>query len=139
MAFGTIDLDDLFGGIGATEKNEEETAAEDVLQVQQWFEEGEIKKIDMYLGEIFAHSYKIEWQMVKEFYNARPDAGRVATFRNHSKIYAGCNYDEAFYFGIQTSANINRNPRTEQGSITIDKGIFEFHKEYFEGIKFFDK
>ena len=44
-----------------------------------------------------------------------------------------------FYFGIQTSANINTNPRTEQGSITIDKGIFDFYKEYFDGIKSFEK
>ncbi len=114
-------------------------AAEDILQIQQWHDEGRIKKIDMYLGEIFASSYKIEWMMVRDWYRAHPDAGRYATFRNHSKIYAGCNYDDGFYFGIQTSANINTNPRTEQGSITVNKGLFEFYKEYFDGIVSFDK
>ena len=49
------------------------------------------------------------------------------------------NYDEGFYFGIQTSANINTNPRTEQGSITVDKGLFEFYKDYFDGIRSFEK
>lgn len=28
-------------------------AAEDILQVRQWYEQGRIKKLDMYLGEIF--------------------------------------------------------------------------------------
>ena len=35
-------------------------AAEDILQVRQWYEQGRIKKLDMYLGEIFPGSYKIE-------------------------------------------------------------------------------
>lgn len=114
-------------------------AAEDILQLQQWYEAGRIKKFDMYLGEIFPGSYRIEWAMVKKFYHAHPEAGRAAVFKNHSKIYAGCNFADDFYFGIQTSANINTNPRTEQGSITIDRGLFEFYKEYFDGIKSFEK
>lgn len=114
-------------------------AAEDILQFFEWFKAGCIKRIDMYLGEIFPNSYKIEWKMVKDFYTANPDAGRVAIFRNHSKIYAGANYAENFYFGVQTSANINTNPRTEQGNITIDRGIFDFYKAYFDGIISFEK
>ena len=114
-------------------------AAEDILQFFEWFKVGRIKRIDMYLGEIFPNSYKIEWKMVKDFYTTNPDAGRVAIFRNHSKIYAGANYAENFYFGVQTSANINTNPRTEQGNITIDRGIFDFYKAYFDGIISFEK
>lgn len=114
-------------------------AAEDILQIQQWHEAGRIKKFDMYMGEIFPGSYKIEWNMVKKFYAENPDVGRVAVFKNHSKIYAGCNVADGFYFGIQTSANINTNPRTEQGSITVDKGIFDFYKDYFDGINSFEK
>lgn len=111
--------------------------AEDLLQVQQWYQEKKIKRVDMFLGEIFPSSYKIEWKMVQDFYKENPEAGRAVIFRNHSKIYAGCNESEGFYFGIQTSANINTNPRTEQGSITVDFGIFEFYREYFEGIRSF--
>ena len=114
-------------------------AAEDILQLQRWWEAGRIKKFDMYLGEIFPGSYKIEWQMVKKFYQEHPDVGRAAVFKNHSKIYAGCNEADKFYFGIQTSANINTNPRTEQGSIIIDRGLYEFYKEYFDGINSFEK
>jgi hypothetical protein len=114
-------------------------AAEDILQVQQWYEAGRIKRLDMYLGEIFPGSYKVEWAMVKKFYTEHPEAGRAAIFKNHSKIYAGCNVADDFYFGIQTSANISTNPRTEQGSITVDKGIFDFYREYFDCIKSFEK
>lgn len=114
-------------------------AAEDIYQFFDWYKEGRIKKIDMYLGEIFPNSYRMEWQMVKKFYEDNPTAGRAAIFRNHSKIYAGYNHEEDFYFGIQTSANINTNPRTEQGSITCDRGIFDFYKEYFDGIVSFEK
>ena len=109
-------------------------AAEDILQLQQWQESGKIKKMDMYLGEIFPSSYKIEYNMVKSFYEKYPDVGRYAFFKNHSKVYAGFNENDDFYFGIQTSANINTNPRTEQGCITIDRGLFEFYKEYYDGI-----
>ena len=76
---------------------------------------------------------------MQKFYQEHAEAGRAAAFKNHSKISGGCNYDEGFYFGIQTSANINTNPRTEQGSITVDKGLFEFYKDYFDGIRSFEK
>ena len=114
-------------------------ASEDVLQLQQWWENKKICKFDMYLGEIFPNSYRVEWAMVQDFYREHPEAGRAAVFRNHSKIYAGCNVKENFYFGIQTSANINTNPRTENGSITVDRGIYDFYKAYFDGINSFIK
>ena len=113
-------------------------AAEDILQLTTWYDEGRIGKMDVYVGEIFPNQYRIEYAMLRKFYDQHPDAGRVAVFRNHSKIYAGCNEAEGFYFGIQTSANINTNPRTEQGSITVERGIFDFYKEYFDGIKSFE-
>lgn len=114
-------------------------AAEDILQLRMWYEEGRIRKMDMYVGEIFPNSYRIEWGMVRKFYSDHPEAGRAAVFRNHSKIYAGFNEEDGFFFGIQTSADINTNPRTEQGSITVDKGLFDFYKDYFDGIVSFEK
>lgn len=62
--------------------------------------------------------------------------GRVAFFRNHSKIYAGIG--PKFAFGIETSANVNTNPRTENGCITISEEIYRFYKEYFDGITSFE-
>ena len=109
-------------------------ASEDIYQFQDWIAEGNIKKVDAYVGEIFPGSYKLEFQLLKKVIAAA--GGRVAVFKNHSKIFAG--YGEKFHFGIETSANINTNPRTENGCITIDKGIFDFYKDYFDLINSFE-
>lgn len=111
--------------------------AEDILQIENWIDEGKIKRLDMYLGEIFPNSYKVEFLMIQKLFDKFEGLGRYAVFKNHSKIFAG--YGDKFHFGIQTSANINTNPRTENGCITINKEIFQFYKEYFDGIKSFEK
>ena len=111
-------------------------AAEDIFQFGEWLENGKIEKLDAYVGEIFPNSYKIEYQMLKDLFK-KHDCGKIAIFKNHSKIYAG--YGNEFYFGIQTSANINTNPRTENGNITIDEQIYHFYNDYFSGINSFEK
>ena len=110
-------------------------ANDDILQIEEWLKAGKIKKCDVYVGEIFPGTYKVEYEELKRVIT--PDVGRIAVFRNHSKIFAG--YGNKFYFGIETSANINTNPRTENGCITINREIYEFYKEYFDGIISFDK
>lgn len=109
-------------------------AAEDILQFGEWIDQGVIEKLDCYVGEIFPNQYRVEWRMLNELVE-RTKCGRVAVFRNHSKIYAG--WGDKFHFAIECSANINTNPRTEQGSITIDEGLCLFYKDYFDGIKSF--
>ncbi len=106
-------------------------AGEDILQLDEWITAGKIKKMDAYLGEIFPSTYRIEWEMMNELYK-KHQCGRTAIFRNHSKMYAG--YGDKFPFVIETSANINTNPRTENACITIDQGFYEFCKAYFDGI-----
>lgn len=105
--------------------------AEDILQLRKWVEEGIIGGLDMYVGEIFPSSYKIEWAMLKAMYSELK-CGRLAYFHNHSKIFAGM--AQGVDFAIQTSANINTNPRTEQGLITIGAGLYDFYRTYFDGI-----
>lgn len=109
-------------------------AADDILHFDEWLENGKIKKLDMYVGEIFPNSYKLEYQKLKEIFE-KHKCGRIAVFKNHSKIYAGIG--NKFAFGIETSANINTNPRTENGCITISAEIYHFYKDYFDGIKSF--
>ena len=111
-------------------------AAEDILQLREWIGGGIIEKMDCYVGEIFPNSYRVEWQMLNKLVD-ETQCGRVTVFRNHSKIYAG--YGDDWHFAIETSANINTNPRTEQGVITIDEGLYNFYKEYFDGIVSFEK
>lgn len=114
-------------------------SSEDILKLQEWIEEGRIKKLDLYFGEIVKNQYKVEYSMIRYFYNHHPEVGRYALFKTHAKIIAACNKEEDFYVGIQSSANCNYNPRNEQACITCDKGLYEFYKEYYDGIKSFDK
>jgi ribosomal protein L10 len=110
-------------------------ANHDVLQIEEWINEGKLNKVDFYVGEIFPGTYSHEYSELKRIITK--DVGRVCVFKNHSKIFAG--YGDKFAFGIQTSANINTNPRTENGCITIGQEIYEFYKLYFDGIVGFEK
>ncbi|MBU0647496.1 hypothetical protein KKC67_03505 [Patescibacteria group bacterium] len=107
----------------------------DVLQVEKWVNEGKIKRVDAYVGEIFSHSYVKEYAKLREV--AKKCGGRVCVFRNHAKIFAGTG--TLFDFGIASSANIDTNPRTENTVITIGNNIYEFYKEFFDGIKSFSR
>ena len=109
-------------------------AGDDIMQIEEWLESGKIKKLDTYVGEIFPGSYKMEWKKLNEVFE-KYKCGRISVFKNHSKIYAGIG--NKFAFGIETSANINTNPRTENGCLTISKEIYEFYKGYFDKIKSF--
>ncbi len=111
-------------------------AAEDILQFEEWLQAGRIERLDAYVGEIFPNSYRIEYRMLKDVFARNRGGGRIAVFRNHSKIYAGIG--PKFAFAVESSANINTNPRTENGCITIDRGIYEFYREFFDGIKSFE-
>ncbi len=110
-------------------------AYEDILYIFEKVEDGTIKKLDIYVGEIFKNSYKMEFELVNKMFE-KYKCGRLCTFKNHSKIFAGISQDKGF--SIQSSANINTNPRTEQASITISLESALFYKEYFDGIKSFD-
>ena len=59
-------------------------------------------------------------------------------FRNHAKLILGYSKPD-YYFVLESSANINTNPRTEQTTIYIDKGLYDFYLDYFKGIKSYKK
>lgn len=109
-------------------------AQEDVFEIRDWLDSGKIKRCDAYVGEIFPGSYTIEYKFLKETIEAH--GGKVAVFRNHAKIFAG--YGPLFHFGIESSANINTNPRTENACITIGEEIFDFYNDYFSNINSFE-
>lgn len=111
-------------------------AAEDILQFEEWLQERRIEHLDAYVGEIFPNSYRIEYQLLKDVFARNRGGGRIAVFKNHSKIYAGIG--PKFAFAVETSANINTNPRTENGCITIDLGLYQFYRDFFDGIKSFE-
>lgn len=88
-----------------------------------------------YVGEIFQGSYADVYLYLKKV--AERFGSRVCIFRNHAKVMAG--FGNAFDFVIESSANINTNPRTEQTCITIDTGLARFYKEFYDEINNFTK
>lgn len=109
-------------------------AMEDAVEIAEWVRRGMIGHIDFYVGEIFKNGYRGVRDAIEAI--ARSCGGRVARFRNHSKVMAGFGRD--FAFAIESSANVNTNPRTEQTVITVDRGLAEFYKEFYDKINSFD-
>ena len=109
-------------------------ATEDVCQIEDWYKEGKIKRLDMYVGEVFPKNYAPQMAKLKEIqkkYN-----GKLVVFKNHSKIMAG--YGGKFHFVVQGSANINTNPRTENACITISEEAYQFYRDFFDDINSFE-
>ena len=107
----------------------------DAEDIAAWVNDGRIKAMDFYVGEILPSGDKAAWRVLKNLYEEKPDLGKLIAFRNHAKIFAGLNEKEHFYFGLQSSANINTNPRCEQACLTTDKELYEFYKDYFDKIR----
>lgn len=111
-------------------------AATDVEEIGKWLDRGDLGHIDFYVGEIFQASYAPIYLMLSEMVKAR--GGRVAIFRNHSKVMAG--FGERFDFAIESSANVNTNPRSECAVVTVDTGLARFYKEeIFDKIQSFNR
>lgn len=111
-------------------------ALQDIEELDRYFERGRILRMDSYVGEIFKNSYSNEYDRLCDMHRRR--GGRVAMFRNHSKNFAG--FGKAlggFDFVIESSANVNTNPRTENTVITINGDLARFYKDFFDGINSF--
>ena len=108
-------------------------ALEDIKQLDIFIKQKKIKRLDAYVGEIFPGTYLKEYEALKPV--VAQTGGRVVVFRNHSKIFAGSGPD--FKFVVESSANINTNPRTENTVITTNDALFDFYKDFFDGIQTF--
>lgn len=110
-------------------------AMDDVERFAGWLADGRIARLDAYVGEILPGTYPREFRALCAA--VAPCSGRVAVFRNHSKVFLCRSGDRAWV--IESSANINTNPRTEQTVITSDLGLFEHHKAYFDQVRSFNR
>lgn len=110
-------------------------AMPDVEAIESWLASGRIGRMDAYGGEIFPNQYPL---VHSRFIGVlRKHGGRLAIFRNHAKVYAGTG--PKFSFAVESSANVNTNPRTEQTTVTFDRGLFEFYKAFFDGVKSYNR
>ena len=110
-------------------------AEQDVLEFENYYNLGRIQKLDFYVGEIFPGTYCIEYSKLSKLVNRC--GGRIAVFRNHSKVFVG--FGSRFDFVIEGSANINTNPRCENTCITLDSNLANFYKDFYDGIVSFQR
>lgn len=110
-------------------------ALTDIKEIESWIEKGYIQRVDFFCGEIFRGTYNAEYEAVKSL--CRKHGCKLSIFRNHSKIMVV--YGERFNAVIESSANVNTNPRTEQTCITLDDGLCDFYLDFFNGIISFER
>jgi len=110
-------------------------AQKDIEELDRYLTLGRIKRLDSYVGEIFKGSYGGEYLRLIALHEKH--GGRIAIFRNHAKIFAG--FGPRFDFVIESSANINTNPRAENTVITINPDLARFYKAYFDAITSFER
>lgn len=109
-------------------------AGEDVKDLKEWHSRGMIGRVDFFLGEIFQGSYPEVYEMVREF--LQKCGGRLTIFRNHSKVMAI--KGERFDVLIESSANVNTNPRSENTVVTVDSSLVNDYIRLFSEIKPFN-
>jgi hypothetical protein len=110
-------------------------AAEDVAMIETWLKSGRIERFDAYCGEIFPAQYaKVHADLCRVM---REHGGRCAILRNHSKVFAG--FGTETDWAIESSANVNTNPRVEQTAIHLDSGLAAHYKDFFDGVKSFTR
>ena len=107
----------------------------DIKEIFNWVDAGYIKRVDFFVGEIFKGSYAEEYSLLTEL--CTKYKCRLVIFRNHSKIMLA--FGEKFDVCIESSANVNTNPRTEQTVITIDSDLANWYKEIFDEITPFNQ
>jgi len=108
-------------------------AGEDVTDLRRWHSKGMVGRVDFFVGEIFKGSYPDVYSAVMEF--LEECGGRLVTFRNHSKVMAieGDRFDCL----IESSANVNTNPRSENTVLTVDRDLVaEYIKLFSEIVPF---
>jgi hypothetical protein len=110
-------------------------ALQDIEELERYLRLGRIGRLDTYVGEIFRASYSNEWRRLCAVH--REFGGRAAIFRNHSKVYV-C-FGEAFDCVIESSANVNTNPRTENTVVTVSSMLAREFKRFYDGINSFER
>lgn len=111
-------------------------AMQDVEQLAAWLAAGQLQWVDAYTGDILPSQYPTVHEALCTA--VRKHQGRVVTFRNHSKVMLLGNRHTGRFVVVESSANLNTNPRTEQTAVTADAGLFHFYADFFDGIESFN-
>lgn len=110
-------------------------AGEDVNDLREWHKRGLVGRVDLFVGEIFQGSYPEVYALAKEL--IAECNGRLVIFRNHAKVMAI--KGERFDCLIESSANVNTNPRSENTVLTVDRALVDDYVKLFSEIVPFNK
>jgi hypothetical protein len=107
----------------------------DIKQLHEQIDRGNIKRIDIYLGEI---SEGRDPDVTREAIEVTAKTGgRMVRFKNHSKVTVA--YGKRFTAVVESSANLNTNPRSENTVVTINEKLADFYKEFFDHAPIFNR
>lgn len=112
-------------------------AKADLDQIEAWLDAGRIDQFDLYAGEIFPSQYGDEHAKAMEM--ADRFGCRIVIARNHSKVTLASNDADGYYLAMESSANVNTNPRIEQTAIHNDRALFDFYRNFFSGLRSIDR
>jgi hypothetical protein len=112
-------------------------AKPDLDELCAWLDDGRIDQLDLYAGEIFPSQYGDEYEqalrMVTTF------GVRLVIARNHSKVTLARNAKDAYHLCIESSANVNTNPRIEHSAVHCSAPLYHFYREFFDGLRSIDR
>lgn len=111
-------------------------AMPDVEWLRSQIEVGRIGHIDFIIGEIFPSQYPDEYTAVGAMESAGVASMKIA--RNHAKVMAGPTPDGDIHFAIESSSNVNTNPRIEQTAIHMSRELCDHYRNFYAGIKSID-
>jgi hypothetical protein len=104
-------------------------AAEELLSLHQ---AGKITRLNLYLSHFFRSRDPSTYAYLRQ--NLHPP-NTFHAFPNHAKILLAANRATDHYLAIETSANLNTNPRYEQYTITHDRNLWQFHRDWLAQIR----
>lgn len=99
-----------------------------VCDLFKWMDDGLIGRLDVWIGDYVRkrHDGK-EYRNLLDGVTAR--GGKVCCFFNHAKIVVI--FGERYDVVLESSANINWNPRSENAVITVSSELAEFYRDVF--------
>lgn len=112
-------------------------AKEDLIQLEAWLDAGRIDQLDLCMGEIFPSQYGDEYEQALKMVDSY--GIRLVVAKNHSKVTLAANHAEDYWLAIESSANVNTNPRIEQTALHANRDLYDFYKEFFGDLRSIDR
>lgn len=112
-------------------------AKADLDEITAWLNAGRIDHFELYAGEIFPNQYGDEYEQMQRMCDTF--GARMVIAKNHSKVTLASNTQDAYHLVMESSANVNTNPRIEQTAIHCNADLYQFYRDFFHDIRSIDR